>query len=70
MVDVEAPLFENEDGRKLFYVGASRAKHYLDVFFAGGDEALSALAKSVGANADGKKPLKTIAFGLNVAPKI
>ena len=32
LVDVDAKTFSIEEEKRVFYVGASRAKHYLDIF--------------------------------------
>jgi hypothetical protein len=68
MIDVDAESFAL-NGKKLFYTGTSRAKHYLDIVFCGDERMLRDLATVVttfnpGSNA--QNPLKIIATGLKV----
>lgn len=37
MIDIDEETFKDEGNRRLFYVGASRAKHELDIVFVGND---------------------------------
>ena len=67
MIDEDAYTFSDPEYRRLFYVGASRAKHSLDIVFAGGNPELEAV---VGAISDRKYPTPFIGIArtLNVKP--
>jgi hypothetical protein len=58
------------DGGMLFYVAASRAKHYLDIFCLGNSGELDAICKSIDPGFWGGNYKKKIATGLNVRPVI
>lgn len=67
IIDAEADTFADEESKRLFYVGASRAKHYLDIVFVGDQIALEKMT----ANISDKKyqaPFVGIARSLNVKP--
>ena len=67
MIDVDADTFADEDNKRLFYVGASRAKHNLDIIFNGDNTEL----EHVVSNISDKKyptPFIGIARSLNVKP--
>lgn len=47
IVDVDGESFKDDEGKRLFYVGSSRAKHQLDIIFVGDDEQLKNAAKGL-----------------------
>lgn len=67
IIDADADTFADEEGKRLFYVGASRAKHYLDIVFVGGKVELEDMVSKIG---DKKYPTPFIgiARSLNVKP--
>ncbi len=67
IIDVDADTFADVEKRRLFYVGASRAKHYLDIVYTEGKENLQALVEQIN---DEKYPTPVIgvARSLNVKP--
>lgn len=69
VVDVDEDTFSDELSKRLFYVGASRAKHLLEIFFVGGEEEL----KNMVSNLE-EAPSKSVAIGLakslNVKPEM
>lgn len=67
IVDVDAETFANEENKRLFYVGASRAKHQLDIVFTGGKDELGEMIRNI---SDKKYPtlVMGIARSLNVKP--
>ena len=69
MVDVDEKTFADDENRRLFYVGTSRAKHFLDIVYQGDNKGLSGIAAEV---FDGQvpNPILGIAIGLNVKPDI
>lgn len=67
IIDVDQETFADDTNRRLFYVGASRAKHYLDIIHCGDDNDLKILASELAGEAS-KRPLVDIAKGLNVKP--
>lgn len=67
LVDVDADTFNDEENKRLFYVGASRAKHSLDIVFVGDDAALSELDDSLSDN-KAPNPIIGVARSLNVKP--
>ena len=67
IVDVDADTFANEENKRLFYVGASRAKHYLDVVFVGGKTELESVVNNI-SEKDYPTPIIGIARSLNVKP--
>ena len=69
MVDVDENTFANEESKRLFYVGTSRAKHFLDIVYQGDNEGLSAIAEEV-FDESVPTPILGIARGLNVKPEI
>ena len=67
IIDADADTFADEESKRLFYVGASRAKHYLDIVFIGEKAELENLVSNISA----KKyptPFIGIARSLNVKP--
>ncbi|MBQ6482358.1 MAG: NERD domain-containing protein [Anaerolineaceae bacterium] len=67
IIDEDADTFADPEDRRLFYVGASRAKHFLDIVFVGGNSELEAMI----ANISDKKfptPFIGVARALNVKP--
>ena len=67
IVDEDADTFADPEDKRLFYVGASRAKHYLDIVFVGGNPELEDMI----ANISDKKfptPFIGVARALNVKP--
>lgn len=69
IVDVDRTTFLDDEDRRIFYVGTSRAKHYLDIMFFGNEVELSALANAIDQKNIGKNALRGIAIGLNVKPQ-
>ena len=67
VVDINQETFAYDESKRLFYVGASRAKHYLDIIHCEQDEDLNALASEL-AGEDSKRAMVDIAKGLNVKP--
>lgn len=67
VVDVDQETFADDESKRLFYVGASRAKHYLDIIHCEGDDDLNALASEL-AGEESKRAMLDIAKGLNVKP--
>lgn len=67
VIDVDQDTFADDENKRLFYVGASRAKHYLDIIHCGDEEDLKVLANEL-AGEESKRPLVDIAKGLNVKP--
>ena len=67
IVDVDADTFANEENKRLFYVGASRAKHYLDIVFVGGKTELESVVNNI-SEKDYPTPIIGIARSLNVKP--
>lgn len=67
VVDVDQETFADDESKRLFYVGASRAKHYLDIIHCEDDEDLNALASEL-AGEESKRAMLDIAKGLNVKP--
>ena len=67
IIDVDAETFADEESKRLFYVGASRAKHYLDIIYIGDSKDM----KDMVANISDKRyptPFIGIARSLNVKP--
>lgn len=48
IIDADADTFADEESKRLFYVGASRAKHYLDIVFVGGKVELEDMVSKIG----------------------
>ena len=67
MIDVDETTFSNEENKRLFYVGASRAKHQLDIVFVGDKAGVENMVESI---SDKKypTPIMGIARSLNVKP--
>ena len=67
IVDTDASTFADEENKRLFYVGASRAKHFLDIVFVGDKTELGNMVAYLG---DKKypTPIMGIARSLNVKP--
>lgn len=67
IVDTDADTFADEESKRLFYVGSSRAKHYLDIVFVGNKTDLEKMVAPI----NDKKyptPFIGIARSLNVKP--
>ena len=67
IIDVDDDSFADDESKRLFYVGASRAKHHLDIVFVGDKSELESMV----ANLSDKKfptPIMGIARSLNVKP--
>jgi len=47
MVDVDDDTFNNDEARRVFYVGASRAKHYLEIVAVLNDEQISLVSENL-----------------------
>ena len=69
LVDVDEELFESEDGKMLFYVGASRAKHNLDIVFTGNEEKLRHIVSAIN-DKNYPNSMIGIAISLGVKPVI
>jgi superfamily I DNA/RNA helicase len=67
LVDVDVDTFKDEENKRLFYVGASRAKHSLDIVFVGDDAALAEL-DDVLSDDKAPNPIIGVARSLNVKP--
>ena len=67
IVDADADTFADEESKRLFYVGASRAKHCLDIIFVGDKSELEDMVKSI-SNQKYPTPFVGIARSLNVKP--
>ena len=68
LIDVDNKNFDSAEDRRLFYVGASRAKHYLDIVCNVNETQLKSIAESL----EGRKaifPGSSIAKGLQVVFK-
>lgn len=67
IIDVDDRSFADDENKRLFYVGCSRAKHQLDILFVGNEEMLKNAAKSL---SDQKFPNARIGIArcLNVKP--
>ncbi len=67
IIDADAGTFADEESKRLFYVGASRAKHYLDIVFVGNKTDLEDMVSNI---SDKKYPTPFIgiARSLNVKP--
>ena len=67
IIDADPETFADEESRRLFYVGASRAKHYLDIVFVGDNQALGEMVEQI---SDKKYPTPFIgiARSLDVKP--
>lgn len=67
IIDVDIDTFANEESKRLFYVGASRAKHQLDIVYVGDKKGLGDLVADI---SDKKypTPVMGIARSLNVKP--
>ncbi len=67
LVDVEQGTFADDENKRLFYVGASRAKHYLNIIHCESDEDLKVIASEL-IGEESKRVMVDIAKGLNVKP--
>lgn len=67
IIDIDADTFAEEDSKRLFYVGASRAKHFLDIIFIGGKQELENVVSNI-SNKRYPTPFIGIARSLNVKP--
>ncbi len=67
LVDVDTATFEDEKSRQLFYVGASRAKHNLDIVFNGEDDELKSMAELISGR-EFPSPIIGVARSLSVKP--
>ena len=47
IIDIDADTFAEQESRRLFYVGASRAKHFLDIVFIGGRSELENMVLNI-----------------------
>lgn len=47
IINVDGTTFSDAENRRLFYVGSSRAKHFLDIVFVGEDEGLKQLVSAI-----------------------
>ena len=65
LIDVDEKTFRAEEERRVFYVGASRAKHFLDVFSVINDEKIPDLAEAI-TGTKNKNPKAAIGSGLKV----
>ena len=67
MIDVDETTFSNEENKRLFYVGASRAKHQLDIVFIGNKAGVENMIESI-SEKKFPTPVMGIARSLNVKP--
>lgn len=67
IIDVDADTFAEEESKRLFYVGASRAKHYLDILFIGNQTELERMVENM-SDTKYQTPVIGIARSLNVKP--
>ena len=65
LIDVDDKLFSSDEGRRLFYVGASRAKHFLNIAALLSPDEEEVLSHTI--NANGKNARLCIMNGLKVA---
>lgn len=65
LIDVDSKTFEDHIGKNLFYVGASRAKHFLDIFTISDEDDLREMARNL-TGAEGKRYLARILKFLKV----
>lgn len=66
LVDVDHRTFQIEEERRVFYVGASRAKHYLEIFTCLDDSEIGKLATAINDGISPKNPKATIGSKLKV----
>lgn len=66
LVDIDEKTFKSEEERRVFYVGASRAKHYLEIFTCLNDSKIAKLAEAINDGASVKNPKATIGSKLKV----
>ena len=66
LVDVDAKTFSIEEEKRVFYVGASRAKHYLDIFTCLDDAEVAKMAVALNDGKNVKNPKATIGSKLKV----
>ena len=67
VIDIDDETMKDEESKRLFYVGASRARLFLNLAFVGDDEGLIRFANSVSGLERGS-PMVKIAMGLNIKP--
>ncbi len=65
LVDVDEKTFKSEEERRVFYVGASRAKHFLDVFSDVKEEDMLKFSEAI-TGTKNKNPKAAIGSGLKV----
>ena len=65
LVDVDIKTFSSDEDRRVFYVGASRAKHLLDVFSVLNDNEIPQFAEAI-TGSKSKNPKAAIGSGLKV----
>jgi len=66
IVDMNSATFEYEENRRIFYVGTSRAKHFLELVFLGDDEELIKMSTAINPEYKGKNSRLNIASTLNI----
>lgn len=66
LVDVDSKTFNVEEERRVFYVGASRAKHYLDIFACLDESEVTKLAIALNDGKNVKNPKAMIGSRLKV----
>ena len=67
LIDVDAETFEGNQSRNLFYVGASRAKHALDIITLADETELQKMAEALSGK-EVKRSIAQIASSLKVKP--
>lgn len=67
IIDADAETFAEEESKRLFYVGASRAKHYLDIVYVGSKDKLQEMVENI-SDKRYPTPFIGIARSLNVKP--
>ena len=65
LVDIDKITFRSDEERRVFYVGASRAKHFLDIFTVLEDKGIPDLAKAI-TGLKARNPKAAIGSGLKV----
>lgn len=66
LVDIDEKTFKSEEERRVFYVGASRAKHYLELFTCLNNSKIEELAEAINDGVSVKNPKATIGSRLKV----
>ena len=65
LIDIDKKTFSSDEERRVFYVGASRAKHFLELFTVLEDSDIPKFAKAI-TGIKAKNPKAAIGSGLKV----